>query len=230
MELEQQHNTLLQEALQRLSRLSSQRLRVASEFLAYLAAKTENDATEALSIKLDGDDTAIIEQAKHRLHQLSFEQLSIASGFIAYLEQQDKIETKLRREKGFKTFVENQQWLQQLQEHKWPPLPKSVQMRERISNPELEIEFKFKVPIGEIPEIHRQEAERLAREAYVMTLLRHGDISSGRAAQLIGIPRVDLFDLMGAYGISPFPDQTREELEREVEQAMRILEKNQIIG
>lgn len=225
MELEQQHNTLLQEAEQRLSQLSSQRLRVASEFLAYLAAKAENGATEALSIKIDQDNTAIFQQAKHRLHQLSAEQLSIASGFIVYLEQQDKIELNLRRKKGFKTFEENQRWLQQLQETKWPPLHKSVQMQEKIENPELEIEFNFKVPIGELPGIHRQEAERLAREAYVMTLLRHGDISSGRAAKLIGIPRVDLFDLMGEYGISPFPDQTREELEREVEQAMLTLEK-----
>lgn len=225
MELEQQQNTLLQEAFQRLSQLSSQRLRVVSEFLAYLAAKAETDATEALSIKLDQDNTAIIEQAKHRLHQLSTEQLSIASGFIVYLEQQDKIELNLRRKKKFKTFEENQRWLQKLQETNWPPQPKSVQMREKISNPELEIDFKFKVPIREIPEIHRQEAERLAREAYVMTLLRHGDISAGRAAALLGIDRWQLSDLMDAYYISPFAPLTREELEREVAEAARDLEK-----
>jgi predicted HTH domain antitoxin len=225
MELEQQHTNLLQEAEQRLSQLSSQRLRVASEFLAYLVAKPQTDATEELSIKLDQDNTAILAQAKERLHQLAFEKLSIASGFFAYLEQQDKIELKLQKQQGFKSFEQNQRWLQQLQESKWPPLPKSLQMRETSENPELEIEFKFKVPISEIPEIHRQEAERLAREAYVMTLLRHGDISAGRAAALLGIDRWQLSDLMDAYYISPFAPLTREELEQEVAQAKRALEK-----
>ncbi|GEM_PF-537755 len=90
---------------------------------------------------------------------------------------------------------------------------------------ELEIQFNFKVPIREIPEIHREEAERLAREAYVMTLLRHADISAGRAAKLLGIDRWQLSDLMSKYYISPFPDQTREELEREVSETLQMLEK-----
>ena len=58
-----------------------------------------------------------------------------------------------------------------------------------------------------------------------MTLLRHQEISSGRATEMLGIPRVETIDLMSKYDNSPFPEQTREELEREVEQAKRILEK-----
>lgn len=88
-----------------------------------------------------------------------------------------------------------------------------------------ELEVKFTVVIPEIPEAHRLEAERKAREAYVMTLLRHGDISAGRAAKLLGIDRWQLSDLMDVYDISPFPTQTREELEHEVAQAKRTLEK-----
>lgn len=91
---------------------------------------------------------------------------------------------------------------------------------------EIEIEVNFKVPIREIPEVHRLEAERLAREVYVMTLLRHGDISSGRAGKMLGIPRVEVFDLMSSYDISPFDDTlTQEDLERQVAQARRLLEK-----
>lgn len=90
---------------------------------------------------------------------------------------------------------------------------------------ELEIQFKFKLPIPELPEAHRLEAERLAREAYVMTLLRHADISAGRAAALLGIDRWQLSDLMNQYDISPFAPLTREELEREVFETARDLEK-----
>jgi len=94
-----------------------------------------------------------------------------------------------------------------------------------MQRPELEIEFKFKLPIPELPEQHRLEAEKKARSAYVMTLLRHADISAGRAAELLGIDRAAVSDLMRAYGISPFPTLTREELEREVTQAIQSLEK-----
>jgi len=88
-----------------------------------------------------------------------------------------------------------------------------------------ETEVKFTVWIPEIPEVHRLEAESKAKEAYVMTLLRHGDISAGRSAELLGIDRGQLSDLMDVYGISPFPDQTREELEREVAETKLALEK-----
>jgi predicted HTH domain antitoxin len=87
-----------------------------------------------------------------------------------------------------------------------------------------QIEVNFTIQVRDIPDAHRQEAESKAKEAYVMTLLRHGDISTGRAAEILGIPRVDLFDLMGEYGISVFPDYTAEELEREVNETARMLE------
>ena len=94
----------------------------------------------------------------------------------------------------------------------------------QIQQPETEI--KFTVTIPEIPEAHRLEAEQKAREAFVMSLLRQGDISAGRAARLLGIDRWQLSDLMDVYRISPFDDtMTREELEREVAQAARTLKK-----
>lgn len=88
-----------------------------------------------------------------------------------------------------------------------------------------QIEVNFTIQVRDIPDAHRQEAESKAKEAYVMTLLKHEDISTGRAAEILGIPRVDLFDLMGEYGISVFPDYTPEELEREVNETARMLEK-----
>jgi predicted HTH domain antitoxin len=79
------------------------------------------------------------------------------------------------------------------------------------------IEVRFTIPLGDVPRQPRAEAEQKAREAFVLSLLRQGQISVGRAAEVLGIDRWRLGDLMSAYGISPF-DETmiREELEREV--------------
>lgn len=80
-----------------------------------------------------------------------------------------------------------------------------------------EIEIKFTVPLAEIPEEHRVEAERKAREAFVMALLQKGDVSAGRAAELLSINRWQLANLMFNHGISPFDDtMTIKELESEV--------------
>ncbi|MDB9309168.1 UPF0175 family protein [Aphanizomenon sp. CS-733/32] len=84
-------------------------------------------------------------------------------------------------------------------------------------------EVKFTLTLPEVPEIHRLEAEKKAKEAYIMTLLRHGDISAGRAAELLEIGQWQLSDLMDIYQISPFPSQTKEELQQEVTQTLKIL-------
>lgn len=83
-----------------------------------------------------------------------------------------------------------------------------------------EIQFKFTIPISESLLAHRITAERKAREAFVLELLRQGDISAGRAARLLSLDRWQLSELMFAHHISPFDEtMTREELEREVADA-----------
>lgn len=83
--------------------------------------------------------------------------------------------------------------------------------------PEQVIEIRFTMPVGEVPGEHKAQAERYARQAYVLSLLRQGDVSAGRAAEVLGINRWQLADLMSAHGISPFDEtMTREELEGEV--------------
>jgi hypothetical protein len=49
-----------------------------------------------------------------------------------------------------------------------------------------------------------------------MELLRHGSISTGYAAQSLGISRLEILNLMGQYKISIFPEQTPEKLAQEV--------------
>jgi predicted HTH domain antitoxin len=104
----------------------------------------------------------------------------------------------------------------------------SATLRERIILPPVTTEVKFTLSmLPEIPYIHREEAENKAKEAYVMTLLRHHDISAGRAAELLSINRWELSDLMDVYDICPFAELTAEELQREVAETMMMLEANQ---
>ncbi len=83
-------------------------------------------------------------------------------------------------------------------------------------------EVRFRVDVGGVPDAHRVDAERKAEEAFVLALLRHGDVSAGRAAELLGVDRWQLGDLMSLHGISPFDESvTREELKREAAEAVR---------
>ena len=85
-----------------------------------------------------------------------------------------------------------------------------------------EVEVRFTLPLDGILLEHKVEAERKAREAYVLELLRQGDISAGRAARLLSISRWDLSELMYAAGISPFDDSlTAETLDAEVKSALK---------
>ncbi|MDF5727149.1 MAG: UPF0175 family protein [Rhizonema sp. PD38] len=91
---------------------------------------------------------------------------------------------------------------------------------------ESQIEVKFTVDLSEIPEERRLAAQRKAREAFVMELLRQGDISAGRAARLLDINRSELSKLMYEYNISPFDDtMTLEDLQQEVSDCIQMLDK-----
>lgn len=68
-----------------------------------------------------------------------------------------------------------------------------------------------------------EAATSAARRSVVLDLLRHGHISQGTAAHLLGITRLDIIDLMAAYQIPSGP-QTIEEFRDEVETAMRYRE------
>lgn len=85
---------------------------------------------------------------------------------------------------------------------------------------ETAIELRFAFPLADVPAKHRAAAERKAQEAFVLSLLKQGDVSAGRAAELLEVDRWRLSDLMLAHGISPFDETvTREDLEREVADA-----------
>ena len=94
-----------------------------------------------------------------------------------------------------------------------------------MSTHNLSTTIELSVQIPDISESSRKEAEYKAKEAYIITLLRYGEISSGLAARLLGISRLEVIDLMAVYGISVFPPQSKEELEQEVAETLAMLEK-----
>lgn len=88
---------------------------------------------------------------------------------------------------------------------------------------------EFTIPVHSVNHRIREEAENKAKEAYVMTLLKYGEISSGKASQLLGISRIDVINLMSKYEISLFDDSmTLEEFQQEVNQAKMKLQGNNL--
>lgn len=63
-----------------------------------------------------------------------------------------------------------------------------------------------------------EDLAAIAKEALVMEFLREHRISQGRAAEMLGISRYELFDLMTKYQV-PVIDLTAEELEAELERS-----------
>jgi predicted HTH domain antitoxin len=57
-------------------------------------------------------------------------------------------------------------------------------------------------------------AERAALELIVLELFRRAEVSGGKAAQLLGVSRLEFIQRAGAVGI-PFTDYTEEEWEAE---------------
>lgn len=85
------------------------------------------------------------------------------------------------------------------------------------------VEVKFTLEIAQIPAQQQVLATQVAKEAYVMTLLKQGAITQHRAAVLLGISRLDLAALLGKYKISAIAEQSRGEIEQELAQARTML-------
>ena len=88
---------------------------------------------------------------------------------------------------------------------------------------------EFTIPVHSVNNTIREEAETKAKEAYVMTLLKHGEISSGKASELLKISRLDVIDLMSKYEISLFDySMTLEEFQQEINQTKIKLQGNNL--
>ena len=74
--------------------------------------------------------------------------------------------------------------------------------------------------IGVLQSLDRPVGDSI-RELVVLELYRQGRISSGKAAELLGMPRVAFIQHASRLGI-PFYDMTSEEWQSEMEQLRRL--------
>lgn len=81
----------------------------------------------------------------------------------------------------------------------------------------MKVKFELELP-EELGELFASEeaAARAVKEALVLDLLNRGEISQGKAAELLGVDRWELFDLLRKHGL-PVLDQSPEELRRDME-------------
>ncbi len=89
------------------------------------------------------------------------------------------------------------------------------------------LKMQFHLPIENISKKHQTAARKKAKAAFVLELLRQGDISAGKAAELLNVSRWKLSELMADAGISAFDEsQTAETLQAEVDNALKDFEKS----
>ena len=78
-----------------------------------------------------------------------------------------------------------------------------------------QLHLEFELPDEVAAQFREEDMALIAKEALVMKLLREHHVSQGKAAEVLGISRHDLFDLMTKYQV-PVIDLTEEELAAEL--------------
>jgi predicted HTH domain antitoxin len=78
-----------------------------------------------------------------------------------------------------------------------------------------QLHLTLELPDEVVKHIPAKELAEKAKESLVMELLREHQVSQGKASEILGMSRYDLFDLMSKYRI-PVIDLTPEELEVEL--------------
>jgi len=77
------------------------------------------------------------------------------------------------------------------------------------------LHLDMELPDELFAQLREEELERKVKEALVMEFLREHRLSQGKAAEILGIDRHELFDLMTNYRV-PVIDVDTEELDNEL--------------
>jgi predicted HTH domain antitoxin len=77
------------------------------------------------------------------------------------------------------------------------------------------VHFALDVPDDVAAELQNEDLSAKVKESLVMELLREHRVSQGKAAEILGIHRSDLFSLMTRYQVSVV-DLNPEELDEEI--------------
>ena len=87
-------------------------------------------------------------------------------------------------------------------------------------------ELKIKYPSGFEQAVHmtKEEIEHHIRLMAALKMFELGKISSGKAAELAGMSRVEFFEACGRYRVSPFnylDEEVEEEVKKDFESAKK---------
>ncbi len=88
-------------------------------------------------------------------------------------------------------------------------------------------ELKIKYPSGFEHAVHmtKEEIEQHIRLMAALKMFELGKVSSGKAAELAGMSRVEFLETCGRYRVSVFnypPEEIEEEIKKDVEAARRL--------
>lgn len=78
------------------------------------------------------------------------------------------------------------------------------------------VKVEIEVPATLLPYINQKEFKAQQTALLLYPYISHGDISNGKAAELLGISKTELLDMFGEMDI-PYYNQTCEELESDIE-------------
>ncbi len=79
------------------------------------------------------------------------------------------------------------------------------------------VKLDLELPDEIFAQLEGREIERRVKEALVMDLLREHQLSQGKAAELLGLNRHELFDLMAKHHVPVIdlsPDELKSELQK----------------
>ena len=91
-------------------------------------------------------------------------------------------------------------------------------------------ELTIKYPSGFEYAVHmtKEEMEQHIRLMAALKMFELGKISSGKAAELAGMSRVEFLETCGRYRVSIFnypPEEAKQEIEKDLETVRKLLEK-----
>lgn len=78
------------------------------------------------------------------------------------------------------------------------------------------VKFELEIPATLVPYMKHDEFKSKQTALLLYPYIANGDISNGKAAELLGISKTELLDMLGEMGI-PYYNQTSEELDNDIQ-------------
>ena len=77
------------------------------------------------------------------------------------------------------------------------------------------VKFTIEIPASLLPFMEREEFKTKQTALLLYPYIANGDISNGKAAELLGMSKTNLLDMFGEMGI-PYFQQSPEDLEQDI--------------